>query len=60
MELRQLPPFLLERRFSEFEFVVGMRNLVASGPFAVTTRELRRLDDHVSSIVRRVSDVLTT
>ncbi len=40
MELHQLPSFPLERWFAEFEFVPGMRNLAASGPFAVTTREL--------------------
>ncbi len=45
MELRQLPPFSLERWFVEFEFVQGMRNLAASGPFAVTTRELLELED---------------
>ena len=44
MELRQLPPFSLERWFAEFEFVQGMRNLAASGPFAVTTRELLELE----------------
>src|SRR5713226_8568669 len=44
MELRQLPPFSLERWFVEFEFVPGMRNLAASGPFAVTTRELLELE----------------
>ncbi len=44
MELRQLPPFQLERWFAEFEFVQGMRNLAASGPFAVTTRELLELE----------------
>jgi aspartate/methionine/tyrosine aminotransferase len=44
MELRQLPPFSLERWFVEFEFVEGMRNLAASGPFAVTTRELLDLE----------------
>jgi aspartate/methionine/tyrosine aminotransferase len=44
MELRHLPPFRLERWFAEFEFVPGMRNLAASGPFAVTTRELLELE----------------
>lgn len=44
MELHQLPPFQLERWFVEFEFVQGMRNLAASGPFAVTTRELLELE----------------
>ncbi len=40
MELHQLPSFLMERWFAEFEFVPGMRNLAASGPFAVKTDEL--------------------
>ena len=44
MELHQLPSFPLERWFAEFEFVPGMRNLAASGPFAVTTRELLELE----------------
>jgi aspartate/methionine/tyrosine aminotransferase len=44
VELYQLPPFRLERWFAEFEFVPGMRNLAASGPFAVTTRELLELE----------------
>ncbi len=44
MEIHQLPPFQLERWFAEFEFVQGMRNLAASGPFAVTTRELLELE----------------
>src|SRR3989454_3169891 len=44
MELHQLPSFLMERWFAEFEFVPGMRNLAASGPFAVTTRELLELE----------------
>ena len=44
MELRQLPPFSLERWFTEFEFVPGMRNLAASGPFAVKTGELLELE----------------
>src|SRR6266496_2474162 len=44
MELHQLPPFSLERWFAEFEFVQGMRNLAASGPFAVTTGELLELE----------------
>lgn len=44
MQLHQLPPFQLERWFVEFEFVKGMRNLAASGPFAVTTRELLELE----------------
>ena len=45
MELHQLPPFRLERWFAEFEFVPGMRNLAASGPFAMTTRELLELEN---------------
>jgi aspartate/methionine/tyrosine aminotransferase len=45
MELHQLPPFRLERWFAEFEFAPGMRNLAASGPFAVTTRELLELEN---------------
>jgi aspartate/methionine/tyrosine aminotransferase len=44
MEQRQLPPFQLERWFAEFEFVPGMRNLAASGPFAVKTGELLALE----------------
>lgn len=44
MELRQLPPFSLERWFTEFEFVPGMRNLAASGPFAVKTGELLEME----------------
>ena len=44
MELHQLPPFSLERWFAEFEFVPGMRNLAASGPFAVKTGELLELE----------------
>src|SRR6266581_5429182 len=43
MELHQLSPFSLERWFAEFEFVPGMRNLAASGPFAVKTGELLEL-----------------
>ena len=44
MEQPQLPPFHLERWFAEFEFVAGMRNLAASGPFAVKTGELLELE----------------
>ncbi len=44
MEQHQLPPFRLERWFAEFEFVPGMRNLAASGPFAVKTSELLELE----------------
>jgi aspartate/methionine/tyrosine aminotransferase len=39
-----IAPFRLERWFAEFEFVPGMRNLAASGPFPVTTRELLELE----------------
>jgi aspartate/methionine/tyrosine aminotransferase len=39
-----LAPFRLERWFAEFEFVPGMRNLAASGPFPVTTKELLELE----------------
>jgi aspartate/methionine/tyrosine aminotransferase len=45
MPLRHFPPFQLERWFEEFEFVPGMRNLAASAPFPVTTRELLELED---------------
>jgi aspartate/methionine/tyrosine aminotransferase len=44
MQLQQIPPFQLERWFAEFEFVQGMRNLAASSPFAVTTKELLELE----------------
>jgi aspartate/methionine/tyrosine aminotransferase len=44
MEKHQLPPFNLERWFAEFEFVAGMRNLAASGPYAVNTGELLALE----------------
>lgn len=44
MTARHFPPFRLERWFAEFEFVPGMRNLAASGPFAATTRELLELE----------------
>jgi aspartate/methionine/tyrosine aminotransferase len=44
MEQNQLPPFRLERWFAEFEFVPGMRNLAASGPYAVKTGELLELE----------------
>ncbi len=44
MEKRHIPPFELERWFAEFEFVPGMRNLAASGPFAVKTGELLELE----------------
>ena len=44
MEQYQLSPFRLERWFAEFEFVQDMRNLAASGPFAVKTGELLELE----------------
>lgn len=44
MTTHQLPSFQLERWFAEFEFIPGMRNLAASGPFAMTTRELLALE----------------
>lgn len=44
MEQLHIPPFNLERWFAEFEFVQGMRNLAASGPFAVRTSELLALE----------------
>src|SRR5215472_15240750 len=43
MERLHVPAFNLERWFAEFEFVEGMRNLAASGPFAVKTSELLEL-----------------
>jgi aspartate/methionine/tyrosine aminotransferase len=45
MTPRHFPPFHLERWFAEFEFMPGMRNLAASCPFTVTTRELLELED---------------
>lgn len=45
MSSQTLPEFSLERWFAEFEFVPGIRNLTASGPFAATTRELLELED---------------
>jgi aspartate/methionine/tyrosine aminotransferase len=44
MSLSTLPEQLLERWFAEFEFLPGMRVLAASGPDAVTTRELLELE----------------
>ena len=44
MSHSHIAPFRLERWFAEFEFVPGMRNLAASGPFPVTTRELLELE----------------
>lgn len=40
-----LSPFRLERWFVEFEFVPGIRNLTASGPYDATTREVLALED---------------
>jgi aspartate/methionine/tyrosine aminotransferase len=45
MSPHPLSPFLLERWFVEFEFVPGIRNLAASGPYATTTQELLALED---------------
>lgn len=45
MSHQTLPEFGLERWFAEFEFVPGIQNLAASGPFAATTRELLDLED---------------
>lgn len=44
MSLYTLPEALLDRWFAEFEFLPGIRNLAASGPFAVTTQELLALE----------------
>jgi aspartate/methionine/tyrosine aminotransferase len=44
MSLHTLPEALLDRWFAEFEFLPGIRNLAASGPFAVTTQELLALE----------------
>ncbi len=44
MPLHILPEALLDRWFAEFEFLPGMRNLAASGPFAATTQELLELE----------------
>src|SRR5438034_11731810 len=40
-----LSPFRLERWFVEFEFVPGIRNLTASGPYDATTQALLALED---------------
>ncbi len=45
MSPHPFPPFRLERWFVEFEFVQGIRNLTASGPYDVTTEELLALED---------------
>lgn len=45
MSHQTLPEFSLERWFAEFEFVPGIQNLAASGPFATTTRGLLALED---------------
>jgi hypothetical protein len=45
MSPHPLSPFRLERWFVEFEFVPGIRNLTASGPYDVTTQELLALED---------------
>jgi aspartate/methionine/tyrosine aminotransferase len=42
---RPLAPFRLERWFVEFEFIPGIRNLAASGPYDATTREVLALED---------------
>ncbi|HET8842200.1 MAG TPA: aminotransferase class I/II-fold pyridoxal phosphate-dependent enzyme, partial [Ktedonobacteraceae bacterium] len=44
MSSHSLTPFRLERWFVEFEFVPGIRNLTASGPYDATTRELLALE----------------
>src|SRR5260370_17044529 len=45
MSPHPLSPFRLERWFVEFEFVPGIRNLTASGPYDVTTQELLALEN---------------
>jgi aspartate/methionine/tyrosine aminotransferase len=45
MSPHSLSPFRLERWFVEFEFVPGIRNLTASGPYDATTQELLALED---------------
>lgn len=50
-----LPPFRLERWFTEFEFVPNMRNLTASGPYDATTREVLALED--AETTRRYLDL---
>ena len=43
MSVQYPAPFLIERWFAEFEFLPGMRNLAASGPYAPTTAEVLTL-----------------
>src|SRR5262249_13780314 len=45
MSPHPLPPFRLERWFVEFEFIPGIRNLTASGPYDATTQEVLALED---------------
>jgi aspartate/methionine/tyrosine aminotransferase len=45
MSAHALSPFRLERWFVEFEFIPGIRNLTASGPFDATTQELLALEE---------------
>jgi aspartate/methionine/tyrosine aminotransferase len=45
MSAHPLAPFRLERWFVEFEFLPGIRNLTASGPYDATTREVLALED---------------
>ena len=45
MSPHPLSPFRLERWFAEFEFVPGIRNLTASGPYDAPTQELLALED---------------
>ncbi len=44
MSPHPLSPFRLERWFVEFEFVPGIRNLTASGPYDATTQEVLALE----------------
>ncbi len=55
MSPHPLSPFRLERWFAEFEFVLGIRNLTASGPYDATTRELLALEDEETT--RRYLDL---
>lgn len=45
MSPHSLSPFRLERWFVEFEFVPGIRNLTASGPYDATVQELLALEE---------------
>src|SRR5215471_7278540 len=45
MSPHPLSPFRLERWFVEFEFIPGIRNLTASGPYDATTQELLALEN---------------